>query len=105
MCKDRTKCVKRDLVCDGRSHCLDRSDEMGCPTTAPETSTTGLLKCRMGTKPCRDGLECVLYSHVCDGEMDCKDGSDEADCDFSCKAGSFARDHFIQTNKHFIIKG
>ncbi|XP_073685377.1 uncharacterized protein [Garra rufa] len=93
MCKDRTKCVKRDLVCDGRSQCLDRSDEMGCPTTAPKTSTTALLKCRMGSKPCKDGLECVLYSHLCDGEMDCKDGSDESDCDFNCKAGEFQCAH------------
>ncbi|XP_016314366.1 low-density lipoprotein receptor-related protein 2 isoform X1 [Sinocyclocheilus anshuiensis] len=93
MCKDRTKCVKRDLVCDGRSHCLDRSDEMGCATTAPKTSTTVLLKCRVGSKPCKDGRECVLYSHVCDGEMDCKDGSDEADCVFNCKAGEFQCAH------------
>ncbi|XP_052423904.1 low-density lipoprotein receptor-related protein 2 isoform X8 [Carassius gibelio] len=93
MCKDRTKCVARDLVCDGRSHCLDRSDEMGCPTTAPKTSTTVLLKCRVGSKPCADGRECVLYSHVCDGEMDCKDGSDERDCDFNCKEGEFQCAH------------
>ncbi|XP_026107547.1 low-density lipoprotein receptor-related protein 2-like isoform X3 [Carassius auratus] len=93
MCKDRRKCVARDLVCDGRSHCLDRSDEMGCPTTAPKTSTTVLLKCRVGSKPCADGRECVLYSHVCDGEMDCKDGSDERDCDFNCKAGEFQCAH------------
>ncbi|XP_016411830.1 low-density lipoprotein receptor-related protein 2-like [Sinocyclocheilus rhinocerous] len=93
MCKDRTKCIERNLVCDGRSHCLDRSDEVGCPTTALKTSTTALLKCRVGSKPCKDGLECVLYSHVCDGEMDCKDGSDEADCDFNCKAGEFQCAH------------
>ncbi|XP_050977884.1 low-density lipoprotein receptor-related protein 2 isoform X7 [Labeo rohita] len=93
MCKDRMKCIKRDLVCDGRSHCLDRSDEMGCPTTAPKTTTTVQLKCRVGSKPCKDGRECVLYSHVCDGEMDCKDGSDEADCDFNCKAGEFQCAH------------
>ncbi len=74
-------------MCDGRSHCIDGSDEMGCPTIAPKTSTSAPFRCRVGSKPCKDGLECVLYSHVCDGEMDCKDGSDEHDCEYQCKEG------------------
>ncbi|XP_067289019.1 low-density lipoprotein receptor-related protein 1B isoform X2 [Pseudorasbora parva] len=93
MCKDRRKCVERGLVCDGRSQCLDNSDEMDCPTMAAKTSTTALLKCRVGSKPCEDGLECVLYSHVCDGEMDCKDGSDERGCEYKCKSGEFQCAH------------
>lgn len=79
-CKDRRKCIERSLVCDGRSHCQDGSDEVGCPTIAAPTSQTLPLKCRMGSRLCKDGKECVLQSHVCDGEVDCKDGSDEQDC-------------------------
>ncbi|XP_056591842.1 low-density lipoprotein receptor-related protein 1B isoform X1 [Triplophysa dalaica] len=89
LCKDRKKCVERNLVCDSRSHCFDGSDEVGCPTMAPTTSTTGSFKCRVGSKPCKYVRECVLYSHVCDGEMDCKDGSDEEDCELQCNPGQF----------------
>lgn len=91
MCKDRTKCIDRKLVCDGRFQCFDHSDELGCPTTAPTTTTKASLRCRVGSKPCRNGHECVLHSHVCDGETDCEDGSDETDCDFNCEAGNPSR--------------
>ena len=85
-CKDRRSCVSRSLVCDGRSHCQDGSDELDCPSisAAPSRSAappqSDVLKCRVGSRPCRDGRQCVLYSHECDGETDCEDGSDEQDC-------------------------
>nr|XP_055065094.1 low-density lipoprotein receptor-related protein 2 isoform X1 [Misgurnus anguillicaudatus] len=93
LCKDRRKCVERNLVCDGRSHCLDGSDELACHIVASPTSTTGSLKCRVGSKPCNNGKECVLYSHVCDGEIDCDDGSDEAGCEYQCKPDQFQCAH------------
>ncbi|RXN30582.1 low-density lipo receptor-related 2-like protein [Labeo rohita] len=92
LCQDGSKCVERDQVCDGHSHCIDGSDEMGCPTMAPETIPVP-LRCNIGSKPCKDGRECVLYSHVCDGEMDCKDGSDEQDCEYQCGEDQFQCAH------------
>ncbi|KAK0134856.1 SCO-spondin [Merluccius polli] len=79
-CKDRRSCVSKSLVCDGRAHCHDGSDEVGCPAVAPAAPQTSSLSCRLGSRPCGDGQQCVLYSHVCDGEPDCGDGSDEQDC-------------------------
>ena len=79
-CKDRRSCIAWNLVCDGRSHCRDGSDEVDCPTEAPPAVQANTLKCRKGSKACKDGKVCVLYSHVCDGERDCMDGSDELGC-------------------------
>ena len=88
MCKDKRKCIERSLACDGRSDCVDGSDEVGCPTVASKTSVVAPLRCHLGTKRCKDGTECVLLSHVCDGEVDCKDGSDEEECEHQCSAGN-----------------
>uniref|UniRef100_A0A3B3IMK2 Uncharacterized protein n=1 Tax=Oryzias latipes TaxID=8090 RepID=A0A3B3IMK2_ORYLA len=79
-CKDRRFCISQSLVCDGRSHCRDGSDEVDCPTLVAPVPLKNVLKCQMGSKACNDGTECVLLSHVCDGEQDCRDGSDELAC-------------------------
>lgn len=80
MCKDKSSCISKNLVCDGRSHCHDGSDEVDCPTIASPATRVNTLNCRKGLKLCADGTECVLYSHVCDGERDCKDRSDGLEC-------------------------
>lgn len=68
------------LVCDGRAHCHDGSDEVDCQRAADPAGQANPLKCRWGSKRCRDGTSCVLLSHLCDGEEDCEDGSDEEGC-------------------------
>lgn len=103
LCKDRRKCIERNLVCDGRSHCSDGSDEVGCPTVATKVSKTTTLKCRLGSKACRDGSECVLLSHVCDGEKDCRDGSDEEGCE-QCQEGEYDDTFFTLLVKYRVIR-
>lgn len=34
-CEDGLGCVKKTVMCDGINHCLDDSDEKGCPPKAP----------------------------------------------------------------------
>lgn len=80
LCKDHRSCVPKSLVCDGRSHCYDGSDETSCPSVALHTDQIRGPRCRRVSRLCRDGTECVLFSHVCDGERDCRDGSDEDGC-------------------------
>uniref|UniRef100_A0A3P9KLV3 Uncharacterized protein n=1 Tax=Oryzias latipes TaxID=8090 RepID=A0A3P9KLV3_ORYLA len=96
------------LLCDGRSHCYDGSDEANCRTEAAPESKSEVLQCRMGSRPCDDGRECVLYSHVCDGEEDCLDGSDEKGCQEDCKQGFRLKDcqtlcAYFQTNTQSVL--
>lgn len=56
-------------MCDGRSQCQDRSDELDCSE-----------KTRSCEFRCADGKRCIPKKFQCDGERDCPDGSDETGC-------------------------
>ena len=41
LCKDRYRCLSSSLVCDGRRHCIDGSDEgAGCSEACGGTNAT-----------------------------------------------------------------
>ncbi len=95
-------CIDRSLVCDGRSHCDDGSDEIegcrmfpeeGCLSwfgkkhvkcqnhshicTLPELSQDDCRKCdNVAEWRCNDGL-CIPAAEVQNGLKNCVDGSDE----------------------------
>lgn len=56
-------CIRR---CDDSPHCLDNSDERGCPEC---TATTGYI--------CKNSTKCVSYYSLCDGTTHCEGGDDE----------------------------
>ena len=60
---DNLQCVKGTQKCDGRSHCLDGSDERNC-------------KCLSHQFACLSGV-CLSPEKLRDGEKDCEDGEDE----------------------------
>ncbi|XP_033245968.1 very low-density lipoprotein receptor-like isoform X1 [Drosophila miranda] len=72
------ECVPAYCRCDGEKDCLDKSDEVGCPT------------CRVDQLSCQSG-ECFDKALICDGTTydNCENVHDEADCckrpgDFQC---------------------
>ncbi|XP_066015534.1 uncharacterized protein [Pocillopora verrucosa] len=70
-CADKS-CIPLFWKCDGLNDCHDRSDENGCPTTAPLVCSKEMFRC--------DG-DCIKGHLQCDGKNDCGDGSDERGCD------------------------
>lgn len=68
-CAHGRKCIDASLVCDGKPHCQDRSDEMDC-----------FERTKSCSHRCDNRTRCVPENFLCDGEQDCADGTDEADC-------------------------
>lgn len=68
-CAHGRKCIELSQVCDGISHCQDRSDELGCAERMEGCA-----------HQCDEKSRCLPVSFLCDGERDCWDGTDEANC-------------------------
>ncbi len=80
MCQDKQSCVVVEHVCDGKSHCRDKSDEYEAHCLT--------WNCTMGAQKCKNNQQCVLVTNLCDGRADCIDGSDEKDCEsYTCLDG------------------
>lgn len=62
--------------CDGKSDCLDNTDEANCKEVIDEriyyNNTCDLHKC--------DNGQCISNEWVCDGIVHCDDNSDEKNC-------------------------
>ncbi|XP_047735896.1 LDL receptor repeat-containing protein egg-1-like isoform X2 [Hyalella azteca] len=105
-CAKSKVCIKKELRCDGREDCSDRSDEDECDPASSQTkilSTQFKIKYEQRKKfeeihdpkisdpnallpqlhctshVCPDGL-CVAEENVCDDVPHCSDGSDELNC-------------------------
>ncbi|XP_053618360.1 vitellogenin receptor isoform X2 [Plodia interpunctella] len=89
-CKQQTKCLHRDKICNSVEDCNDGSDEF--PEACLLVNRTSLViqlplfpveECPTGFH-CAD-KECMEWNVVCDKEPDCFDGSDEnGQCDEAC---------------------
>ncbi|KAH3769649.1 hypothetical protein DPMN_170923 [Dreissena polymorpha] len=69
-CKTSSECVDKNLVCDGKAVCKDKSDESDCK--AHNITCFDMFTCRSG--------QCINKNGVCDGKKQCNDGSDEIGC-------------------------
>ncbi|XP_070072746.1 vitellogenin receptor Yl [Drosophila takahashii] len=78
MCQQDRTCIPADFMCDGRTDCGDRSDEVaGCEQAKATCSSSGHL--------CANGRCLRRKNWVCDGVDDCGDGSDERGCANLCQ--------------------
>ncbi|XP_066985211.1 sortilin-related receptor-like [Macrobrachium rosenbergii] len=71
-------CIAKEKRCDGIDDCIDRSDELWCPTTSL-ILTTSLPSCHPSEFEC-DAGQCLLTEKRCDGIEDCDDKTDEIGC-------------------------
>ncbi len=72
-CEEDQRCRPEHLMCDGKIHCSQSSDE--------DPATCAQWNCSAGHWRCADGLQCIPNNWVCDGDLQsghtCRDQSDE----------------------------
>ncbi len=54
-CKDEVQCMDEDAICDGKTNCLDGSDEENCAD----------FICLPDHTKCADNLQCIPEQMVC----------------------------------------
>ena len=102
------ECIADKYVCDGKTHCLDNTDEINCLRTNICTSFTMKLtvvycltsckasnhcECSKSYFQCVSG-GCIPVNKLCDRIVDCQDSSDEHICSYpQCKVDEFRCDN------------
>uniref|UniRef100_A0A8C7SB40 EGF-like domain-containing protein n=1 Tax=Oncorhynchus mykiss TaxID=8022 RepID=A0A8C7SB40_ONCMY len=85
-CPNRGRYINRSLVCDGRAHCHDGSDEIAylAPTTTVPDILPAQPVCTSPSVRCRGSTLCISQTQLCDTLRDCPDGFDEESCITKC---------------------
>lgn len=90
-CEDGLMCIPRSKFCDGKSDCLDSSDENAQCRKLISDCLPPFFKCDYGA--------CIRGNARCDGTFDCADGSDERNCYNSGYNASLVQTNIKQPSK------
>uniref|UniRef100_A0A1Q3FKU3 Putative low-density lipoprotein receptor n=1 Tax=Culex tarsalis TaxID=7177 RepID=A0A1Q3FKU3_CULTA len=96
---DQERCIPKSKQCDNHHDCDDGTDEIDCPTQAPQTRD-----CLQDEFTCPDG-SCIPSEQRCDGQHDCEHGEDEENCPNSCNSYEFTCENGECIDKHDECNG